>query len=68
MLKFQESALTIFAVFITTPTSLFPPVVVIGLSLVCVTTIAATLFAALRRNTQQVRVRATLRNPLARSR
>jgi hypothetical protein len=68
MLKFHESALTIFAVFITTPTSLFSPVVVIGLSLVCVTTVAFTLFAALRRNHRPVRVRATLRNPLARSR
>jgi hypothetical protein len=50
MLLLQKHSLTILAVVITTPKSIVPDVVTIGLSLVCVTAIAVTLVEAFRRN------------------
>jgi hypothetical protein len=50
MLQLQESAITIFAVVITTPKSLLPAEITIGLSVVSAITVAIALVAALRRD------------------
>jgi hypothetical protein len=50
MLQLQESAITIFAVVITTPKSLLPAEITIGLSLISAIAVSVALVAALRRD------------------
>jgi hypothetical protein len=59
MLQFGASTLTIFAVFITTPKSLLPSAVMIGLTAICVIAIAVALVGAFKRDNRNADERHT---------